>query len=191
MEIIELTAQNITEGFNDIIDNKKQCFVYGIPDKTYVFKGTDDMCDCNYCINNNIEILSIPNGGGAIVLNSGDVEIGIFKDNGWNIINDFMDALCEKLKQKILNVKVVGNDLIIDEKYKCCGSSSRNLGDAKNPYIYTAIHISLAVNLDLIGYICKKEMVKIPKGLKDWGISTPDVLKMVFEIINQINYKFI
>ena len=187
MKIIELTAQNIMEGFADVISNRKQCFVYGIPDNNYVFTGTTNTCDCEYCEQNNIKLLPIPNEGGVIVLSKGDVEIGIFKDNGWDICNNFMNALCGKLKEKVPNIEVVGNDLVIDGKYKCVGSSSRNLGDAKNPYIYTAAHISLSVNMGLINHICKKEMVKIPKGLGDYGYTTEEIKKIIIDLANKTN----
>lgn len=186
MEIIELTAQNIIEGFNDVIINRKQCFVYGIPDNNYVFKGTTQMCDCEYCEENNIKILPIPNEGGVIVLSKGDVEIGIFKNNGWNVCENYMKALCERLKEKVPNIEVVGNDLIIEGKYKCAGSSSRNLGNTKNPYIYTAVHISLNVNLELINHICKKEMIKIPKGLSEYGITTEEIEELIINIANRL-----
>lgn len=187
MKIIELTAQNIMEGFSDVISNRKQCFVYGIPDNNYVFTGTTNTCDCEYCEENNIKLLPIPNEGGVIVLSKGDVEIGIFKDNGWDICNNFMNALCEKLKERVPNIEVVGNDLVIDGKYKCVGSSSRNLGDAKNSYVYTAAHISLSVNMELINHICKKEMVKIPKGLGDYGYTTDEINKIIIDLANDIN----
>lgn len=186
MEIIQLTAQNIIEGFHDVISNRKQCFVYGIPDDNYVFQGTTHMCDCEYCEENNVKILPIPNEGGVIVLSKGDVEIGIFKDNGWDTCDKFMQELCEKLKDKVPNITVDGNDLIIDGKYKCVGSSSRNLGDAINPYIYTAAHISLNVDMELINHICLKEMKKIPKGLGEYGLTTEDITDMVIDIYNKL-----
>lgn len=186
MEIIELTAQNIIEGFNDIISNKKQCFIYGIPDDKYVFKGTTELCNCEYCQENDIKILPIPNEGGVIVLSKGDVEIGIFKDNGWDVCNNFIKTLCERLIEKVPNIEVVGNDLIIDGKYKCAGSSSRNLGDARKPYIYTAIHISLSVDLELIKHICQKEMKKIPKGLVEYGINTEEIVELIKNIAKEL-----
>lgn len=186
MEIIQLTAQNIVEGFHNVISNRKQCFVYGIPDNNYVFQGTTAMCDCEYCEENNIKILPIPNEGGVIVLSKGDVEIGIFKDNGWNVCSNYMKELCERLKEKVPNIEIEGNDLIIDGKYKCAGSSSRNLGDAKNPYIYTAVHISLSVNLELINHICKKEMIKIPTGLGQYGITTEDLVDIIIDIYKKL-----
>lgn len=187
MEIIELTAQNIIEGFDDVISNRKQCFVYGIPDDNYVFQGTTTACDCDYCEKNNIKLLPIPNEGGVIVLSKGDVEIGVFKDNGWDVCNNYMKALCNRLREKVPNIEVLDNDLVIDGKYKCAGSSSRNLGDARNPYIYTAVHISLNVNLDLINHICKKEMVKIPKGLGDYGYTTEEIKNIIIDLANEIN----
>lgn len=187
MKIIELTAQNILDRFNDVISNRKQCFVYGIPDNNYVFPGTNNIIDEKFCTSRDVKLLPIPNQGGVIVLSKGDVEIGIFKDNGWDVCENYMKALCDKLKEKVTNIEVDGNDLIIDRKYKCVGSSSRNLGDAKNPYIYTAIHISLSVDLELIQHICKKEMVKIPKGLGDYGITTEEIVDLVTKLAKEIN----
>lgn len=186
MEIIELNAQNIIEGFNDVISNKKQCFVYGIPDNNYVFQGTTHLCDCDYCDKNGVKILPIPNEGGVIVISKGDVELGIFKDNGWDICEKYMRKLCEHLKERIPSINYEGNDLIIDGKYKCVGSSSRNL-DYNNPYIYTAVHISLNVNLDLINHICQKEMKKIPKGLSDYGFTTDEILEISKETLREID----
>lgn len=186
MKIIELTAQNILDGFKDVISNRKQCFVYGIPDNNYVFPGTNNIIDEEFCTSRDVKLLPIPNQGGVIVLSKGDVEIGIFKDNGWDICLNYMTELCKRLKQKIPNIEVDGNDLVIDGKYKCVGSSSRNLGDAKNPYIYTAIHISLSVDMELIQHICKKEMVKIPKGLSEYGITTDEVVDMIIDIYNKL-----
>lgn len=182
MEIVQLTAQNIMQGFAEIISNKKECFVYGIPDNNYVFTGTTNMCNCEYCEEHGIRLLPIPNEGGVIVLSKGDVEIGIFKYNGWDVCKRFMELLCEKLKERIPTIKVHGNDLIIDDIYKCVGSSSRNLGDAKNPYLYTAAHISLNVDLELIRHICKKPMNKIPKGLSEYGYTTEELERIILEI---------
>ena len=186
MEIIELTAQNIIEGFNDVISNRKQCFVYGIPDDNYVFQGTTNLCDCDYCSKYNIKILPIPNEGGVIVLSKGDVEIGIFKDSGWNLCDKFMQELCDRLKEKVPGIAKIDNDLMIDGKYKCAGSSSINLGDSRNPYIYTAAHISLNVDMELINHICLKEMKKIPKGLSDYGLTTQELVDMVIDIYNKL-----
>lgn len=151
-----------------------------------MFTGTTNTCDCEYCEENNIKLLPIPNEGGVIILSKGDVEIGIFKDNGWNVCNNFMKALCERLKEKIPNIEVVGNDLVIDGKYKCVGSSSRNLGDAKKPYIYTAVHISLSINLELIKHICQKDMVKIPRGIGEYGYTTKEIVDIVTDIYKKL-----
>jgi hypothetical protein len=187
MKIIELTAQNILDGFKDVISNRKQCFVYGIPDNNYVFPGTNNIIDEDFCKSKGVKLLPIPNQGGVIVLSKGDVEIGIFQDNGWDVWKNYLNLLCEKLKEKVPNIEVVGNDLVIDGKYKCVGSSSRNLGDAKNPYIYTAVHISINMDLELIKNICKKEMVKIPKGLSEYGITTDEIVKLIIDLANKIN----
>lgn len=176
METIELNSRNIIDGFNTIINEKKECAVYGIPDKHFVFKGTSDLINLEYCEENQIELLQIPNEGGVIVLSEGDFEIGIFKYNGWDIHTDLIEFFQRELSKTIQNIIVLDNDLIVDNEYKVAGLSSRHLG---NNYVYTAMHISVNVDLDLINNICTKEMKKIPKGLSNYGITT-DYIKQLY-----------
>lgn len=186
MEIIEMNAHNVIDGFNEVIKNRKQCFVYGVPDGNYVFTGTTNSCNCEYCEKNNVKILPIPNEGGVIVVNKGDVEIAIFKDNGYDICRKYMKILFNELKTKIPNISLEGNDMMIDGKYKCIGSSSRNLSHPLTPYVYTAIHISLDVDLELIKHICQKEMKKIPKGLSEYGFTTEEVINISIDALNKL-----
>ena len=45
-----------------------------------------------------------------------------------------------------------------------------------NGVVYTAIHISIGMDLDLIKAICTKPMVKTPKGLQDYGITQDEII---------------
>lgn len=62
--------------------------------------------------------------------------------------------------------------LLQGNTYKCGSYSSRRYGDI----LYSAFHVSINCNLELIKNICNKPMVKIPKGLNDFAITQEDVI---------------
>lgn len=181
MEIIELTAENVVSGINGIIKNQQECVVYGVPDKNYVFVGRNDEEQYNkeYCEQNDVELLKFPNQGGIIVSSNGDFDIGHFSKDHFNGFNfKFADMLINFLKDKGINATLVGNDILIDDKYKCGSFSSRIYGEI----LYSAFHISINVDLQMIKDICVKpmSMFKVPKGLSDYGITTAEI-KVLFE----------
>lgn len=176
MDIIQLTAQNVVEEIHSILNKQKECFVWGIPDKNYVFSGRNENFNKKYCIENNIGILSFPNEGGVLVINKGDVELGHFSKDVHNKFNEnFATKLTQYLQEKNINASMEGNDILIDNMYKCVGYSSRRFGEI----LYSAFHISINVNLELIKNICTKPMIKIPKGLSYYGVTTEEVLKLL------------
>lgn len=176
MKIIQLTAKNVVEEIHNILREQQECFVWGIPDKNYVFSGRNENYNKEYCIENSIGILSFPNEGGVLVINKGDVELGHFSKDVHNKFNEnFATELTQYLQAKSINASMKGNDIIIDDVYKCVGYSSRRYGEI----LYSAFHISINVNLELIKNICTKPMVKIPKGLSDYGVTTEEVLNLL------------
>lgn len=184
MEIIELNSNNVVEGITGIIQQQKECVVYGIPDKNYVFCGFNTNFNKQYCNENNIGLLEFPNEGGLIIVNKGDFDIGHFSYKTENKFNyEFSDYLLKFLKNKNINANLEGNDLIIDGLYKCASFSSRRF----NKILYSAYHISIGMNLDLIKNICTKEMIKTPKGLEDYGITTNEIEELFLDYINSHN----
>ena len=186
MEIIELTAQNVVTGITNIIKEQRECVVYGVPYNNYVFVGrnTEDQYNKEYCEQHNIELLQFPNQGGVIVLSSGDFDIGHFSkdhDTGFNF--KFAEVFINYLKNKGINASLEGNDILIDNKYKCGSFSSRIYGEI----LYSAFHISIGMNLDLISNICTKPMVKIPKGLREYGIDTEEVKHLFLNFLSSLD----
>ena len=45
--------------------------------------------------------------------------------------------------------------------------------------------VSVISQLDHIKTICRKPMVKVPKGLSEWGITTEEVEQMFLEFCEQ------
>ena len=182
MEIIELNSKNIIAGFDDIISSHKECIVYGVPDDNYIYVGRGNTINEDFAKKHNVKVLEIPNEGGTIVISKGDVDIGIFRYNGFGDGQNISNKILKHLKEKIPNIELFNNDFSIkddDKIYKLGSYSSRDLGDR---YVYTAIHLSININLELIKGICKKEMVKIPKALSEYGITTEEMISEIYKL---------
>lgn len=177
-----LNMSNYEREIRDIVINKKEEFVYGVPDATLVFKGHNDINE-EYCRINNIEVYNSYNYGGCIVSSAGDVLIGKFKYEGWQDGINFASKFLKWLQDKGLNVQLGGNDFLVDGIYKVASYSSINLGDR---FIYTGVQIGINTNIENIKNICTKHMNKIPKGLADYGITTEEVLQIVEQIANEL-----
>lgn len=83
----------------------------------------------------------------------------------------FISAFCDFLKDKGLNAVIDNNDILIDG-YKV---SSGTEGEIKG-WRYFGYQISVNQDIDLISTVCKKEMVKPPKGLSEFGVTTEQVV---------------
>ena len=132
--------------------------------------------DEDVCTNLGYEVYEAFNNGGTIVANEGDVVIGHMAEpeNGWH--DRFVAYFVDWLKAKGLNADYVSNDIVVDG-YKVCGMCITRYGRID----YTGGIISMNVNLDHIKAICKKPMVKVPKGLSEWGVTTEEVEQMFLE----------
>ena len=181
MKIYQLYARNVEQTILKILNSQEECLVYGIPDKKYVFIGfQNNEINLENLKKYNIEILKFPNEGGVIVVDIGDLDFGYFSKDLNNKFNENLALkICEYLKNNNINVEIVKNDLIIDKKYKCGSFSSRIFNNVK----YSAFHISINVNLDIIKAICVKPMIKIPKGLSEYGITGLELKDYLMEYL--------
>lgn len=171
MEIIEF--KNYINNLEDYLklDNKT---VLVVGDKTYCLQGLYSLLNEEYCINNNIEILKTRHFGGAIINFPEDICIGNFQSRTNNFGSSIMDRLIQFFIDKGLNAILQDNDILIDG-YKCASYMTTNIKGT----LYTAIHISIGMDLDLIKNICTKPMNKIPKGLLDFGITRDEIKKFI------------
>lgn len=160
---------------NNAISNKIESIIYCVNKKTCVLPALTSEYNEEYCLENNIDIVKMPNEGGALVITNGDIEIAhISKYFNNDFKTRFLNYISEYLIQKGINNKITNNDILI-EKYKICGCSSVY----RNEMLFTAIHLSINCELELIKNICQKEMIKVPKGLSDYGITTNELLEKV------------
>lgn len=126
------------------------------------------------------DIIESYNNAGTIISNKGDVLVGHFyhPDNGW--YNRFITYFVDWLKAKGLSAEFVSNDIVVDG-HKVCGMCITRYGRID----YTGGIISMNVNLEHIKQICRKPMVKVPKGLYDYGITTEEVEQMFLDFCEQ------
>lgn len=136
--------------------------------------------DADMCAALGYEVVESYNNAGTIVSNEGDILVGHFyrPNNGWH--DRFVTYFLEWLKGKGLNAEYVSNDILVDG-FKVCGMCITRYGRID----YTGGIISVNTNLDHIKAICKKPMVKVPRGLSEWGITTEEVEQMFIEFCKQ------
>ena len=107
----------------------------------------------------------------------------IMKEEGWYVGEKLLEAIRDKLKEKIPNLVIDSNDLLVDGKYKMISYASIN---ANNRLVYTCVHISFAPDIEAIQNICVKPMNKIPKGLIDYGITHEEIINIVRDYVEKL-----
>lgn len=181
--------------FKDIEKELKELTTNEVEDEIYichklplVFRSKKDEVDDEYCVKNSINVIQSFNWGGTIVANSGDIDMAIFRREGWGVGKKILYGLGEYLVKKYnLNVAVDGNDLIIDGLYKVCSYASINANrSSENALIYTCVHLSFNPHVEMIDKICTKPMVKIPRGLGYYGIDQNEILEEVSRIVREL-----
>lgn len=176
----KVKVTEITNELNKHIVNKIEESIYCVHSQPLVFISNSREINEVEIEKNNVLVCNSQNFGGTIVAFEGDIDIAIFKFDGWNVGKNFLNSIKDKLSSFIENITINNNDLLIEEKYKVISYASINAG---NKLIYTCVHISINPNVELIDKICSKPMVKIPKGLKDYGLTT----SMLEDILQKMN----
>ena len=136
--------------------------------------------DADTCEEYGYEIVESFNNGGTILANQGDIIASHLAEpeNGW--LNRFAACFVDWLKAKGLNAEFTNNDILVDG-YKVCGTCITRYGRID----FSSVYIGINTNLDHIKAICKKPMVKVPKGLSEYGITTEEVEQMFLDFCEQ------
>lgn len=119
---------------------------------------------------NNFPTYNTHNFGGVIVNFDTDLCVVHCEVGGFDFGNDLMNSLKDWFVSKGLNATRSNNDVLVDG-FKVASFMSSN----HDGVIYSAAHISVKVDLEAIQQICTKPMVKIPRGLSDFGITGDEV----------------
>lgn len=176
MEIIKPTQKEWIDEATKYIKGGLHRTAYVIVESPVVIVHRKSQVDEEICKTLGYEIVESYNNAGTIVSNEGDVLIGHFASPNNDWYNKFVEYFLEWLKNKGLNADFVSNDILVDG-YKVCGMCITRYGRID----YTGGIISMNVNLEHIKAICKKPMVKVPKGLSGYGITTEEVEEMFLE----------
>lgn len=155
-------------------------------DKMYVLRSSQNDVNEEFCKANDIEIIDIKHKGGTIVLDKSAIGYAFVAHDASNrILNNFMIKFITYLSLKGVTAEYKDNDILIDG-YKVCSAGTQVI-DKKSLLTYTTVHFSLHNDADLIRQICLKPMLKVPKGLSEFGVTKEDVLYFLEEYMrNQL-----
>lgn len=182
MEIIKTTLDDVTNLVLGILSEQKEAVVYCLADDYCAVVGSNGGANEDRIRDLGIKMVQIKHEGGTIILSPGDVDIGIFTAGyqGHGYRKRIVDRIIDKLNENGYKAVVEGNDVLIDGR-KVVGFGSRIFGKI----LYTAIHIAVDSNMDLIKTICTKDMQKTPDALMNYGINTQDILDIMSEVFEQ------
>lgn len=164
---------NIEQEIYNYIKNQREGILYFIPYSNVAFVGRSHKIDKTLASENDIRVLELQNEGGIIIQKPFSLAIGHFSKKLDNTFNkDFAKHIIDFLKVKGITAKIESNDILVEDIYKVGSFSSRRYGNI----IFSAFQLPYEVDLDLIKQLCDKPMSKIPKGLKELGVSDYEIL---------------
>jgi len=183
MEIKEFNSQI------DFVKNEEKFFsspneevAIAVLNKTEVVYGADDSCNVEWCEDNNIPYIHQDklHSGGCIVGVKGNIFIDlkmIPKDGKMFAANNFSNALVDYFTKKGLkSVRCDNNDVLIDG-YKVASGCETQVEE----FEYMGYQISINQDIETIKHVCNKPMVKIPKALSEYGITTEEMKKFCYD----------
>ena len=180
MKPIKLTNAQWIDTVKGYIQAGTHCIAYGIQDSHVALTHRKTQVDADTCEKLGYAVYESFNNGGTILTEPGDVELGHWGalDNNWR--DRFIAYFIGWLRDRGLGAVYEDNDVLVDG-YKVCGVCITRYGRID----YTGIHIGINTNLDHIKAICKKPMVKVPKGLSEYGITTEEVEQMFLDFCDK------
>lgn len=180
MEIIKTTFDEVTDLVANILSEQKETCVYCVSDENCAIVGSNVGANMQAIQNHGVRLVQIKHEGGTIIASPGDVQIGIFTEGymGHAYRDTIVNSIIDKLKANGHDAILANNDILVNGK-KVVGFGSRMFGKI----LYTALQISIDIDIDLIRLICTKPMSKTPDGLKNYGVTTQDVLDILFDTI--------
>jgi hypothetical protein len=176
MNIVKFKSREAVDTIKRFIANQEQAVAYCVHDENSVLVSGTSEIDRDFCEETGYKVFETQHSGGAVVVNEGDVSVILFGEIGNSIMLDFASYLIDRYREKGLNAVLEGNDVLVDG-YKISGLSATPYGSIQ----YSTIHIGVNTNLDHIKAICKKPMVKVPRGLSEWGVTTEEVEQMFLD----------
>ena len=148
---------------------------------TEVIYNNNSDCNIEYCDKHNIKyykgkIDTI--GTGVVTAGSLVLTVKRKMDNGGENLSDkFSKALSQYLiKKKLPSVRQDNNDILVNNGKVASGGEI-----IVNGFNYMGYQISINQDIEAITNICTKPMIKVPKALSDYGITTDEIKKFCIE----------
>lgn len=161
----------------EFINSNDEGFKITVMDRTEALYGGESTIDKKYCDEHGIPYSQgkLIQNTGCIIAVKGNVLLDIKKrfNGGECLCDKFSKCLCEYFKNKGMNsVRQDNNDVLVDD-YKVASGAEVNL---PNGFQYIAYQISINQDIETIKHACLKPMVKVPKALSEYGITTEEMV---------------
>ena len=161
----------------DFLDSPNKETAIVVLNQTEAIYGADDSCNTKWCDENNIPYAHQGKlqGGGCIIGVKGNIFIDAKRkvNEGECLSDKFSKALAKYFKEKGLeSVRCDNNDVLVDGFKVASGCES-----IVNNWKYMGYQISINQDIETIKHACNKPMVKIPKALSEYGITTDEMVK--------------
>lgn len=184
MNFIKTTHDDVSAVVSEVLRSQTDACVYCVAEDYCAVVGSSRQVNVAQANNLGVKIVEIGHEGGTIIVGPGDIDIGIFTTgySGDTYRVRIVDAIIAKIREQGHEALLDGNDICINGK-KVAGFGSRMFGNV----LYTAIHVSVGINQEYIRTICTKPMQKVPDGLKNYGLTTSDILEI---LANTFNHNF-
>lgn len=173
MEILKIKESEILFEFQKSIQQSLHRVIYGIFNSQSITVNSKEQVDQKQCKNMSYEVYPAYYNGGTIVFNKGDFAFSHFGEVGNKWAENFIPFFIKWLAQYGVQAIVSENDFLVDG-YKVGSLCITRHGNIDQ----TAGFVGINTQLNDIKTICKKPMVKIPKGLSEYGITTAEVEAM-------------
>lgn len=171
----------IKEWFDNLpiyLSDEKEHLGIVFHNKTEASYGFDRDANLEYCQQHNIPVYDLQRNGGVTVYTTGNITIGFIYNNhirGGFILRKILVDLTNYLNSLGYKTILEGNDVLV-EGYKVASACGYNFGKNYN-WTYEGVQISINQDFEALKNICLKPMVKIPKGLSEYGITTVKMIE--------------
>ena len=160
----------------------EEFFCYVPIDKKVILQCEGSEINESEAIRRGYDKIHIPMPGGAIVLSEGDIAFGFASKNRTEDYRKIvLGDIAAMLRSKGINAAENNNDVTVNG-YKVVGYAQ----SVPSPLLCVAIAVSMNANLEDIRAICTKDMVKVPTGLSNYGITRQDMIDVFYNIENRV-----
>ena len=141
---------------------------------TWAVAGNAKYIDHPACILRGINVFRAWHMGGTIICFPGDLSVMELKMGP----SDFGQTAIQRVRDYLVSIgcqaDVDDNDLIVSGEK--CGSWACM---SESGYAQTVVHFSVNMDVELVGRVCTKPMVKTPGALSKYGVTADDLLEVI------------